>query len=42
MNSVASETIVGLIDRRTRLKIECPISWPTPVSAAIRIQSAVL
>ena len=40
VNSVASETIVGLIERSTRLNSECPSSWPVTVSAAIRTQSA--
>ena len=41
VNSVASDTIVGLIERSTKLNSECPSSWPTTVSAAIRTQSAV-
>ena len=40
VNSDASETIVGLIERSTRLNSECPSSWPNTVSAAIRAQSA--
>ena len=41
VKSVASETIVGLIERSTKLKSECPMSWPKTVKAAIRTQSAV-
>ena len=40
VKSVASETIVGLIERSTKLNSECPSNWPKTVSAAIRAQSS--
>ena len=41
VNSVASETSVGLSERRTRLKVVWPTSWPATISATICTQSSV-
>ena len=40
VNSVMSETTVGLVERSTRLKMVWPSSWARTVSAAMRAQSS--